>query len=492
MNLSKFFLSSSVLLWLFGCQSAQDLSEEAPAIIESHEKHLSKVSEHSPVKVYILSGQSNMVGMGDIAGGSTRWGKEFSDVSVSLFSGNYDPKKNYDTMSPEVSKELTAFGGTKPTPYPTLNSHYTAITRGFITMKSDGVYRFNVGYGASTYAIMTVNGQEVYRKEEGSDPVRADFSFKGGKKIPFKITYLNRSANGLGWLYRTDVPGTMTTLVNQGKFEHLRGKDGNWASRDDVIYKGVISATGQGPLKVGIQRGGTIGPELGFGWILGDFHDEPVLLIKASIGNRSLGWDILPPGSDRYEFGGYIHAGYKDSPSRWKKGEDPQPINWYAGKTYDRYVENIHKVLNDFDLLFPQFKDRGYEVSGFVWWQGHKDGNDAHAQHYEKNLVRLIKSWRKEFNALDAPWVIATIGFGGWKLKGPHLKVAEAQLSVSGETGHYKEFIDNVLTVETRDFWREADESPKNQDYHYNRNAETYYLVGEALGKGMVSLKKKQ
>ena len=27
-----------------------------------------------PVKVYILSGQSNMVGMGDIRGGSSRWG----------------------------------------------------------------------------------------------------------------------------------------------------------------------------------------------------------------------------------------------------------------------------------------------------------------------------------------------------------------------------------------------------------------------------------
>ena len=50
----------------------------------------------------------------------------------------------------------------------------------------------------------------------------------------------------------------------------------------------------------------------------------------------------------------------------------------------------------------------------------------------------------------------------------------------------------NVLTVETRDFWRKVEVSPKNQDYHYNRNAETYMLVGDALGRGMVALQEKR
>jgi len=66
--------------------------------------------------------------------------------------------------------------------------------------------------------------------------------------------------------------------------------------------------------------------------------------------------------------------------------------------------------------------------------------------------------------------------------------VADAQLAVSGEKGKYPEFAGNVLTVETRDFWREVDVSPRNQGYHYNRNAETYVLVGDALGRGMVKL----
>jgi len=39
---------------------------------------------------------------------------------------------------------------------------------------------------------------------------------------------------------------------------------------------------------------------------------------------------------------------------------------------------------------------------------------------------------------------------------------------------------------------RDADGSPKNQGYHYNRNAETYMEVGDALGRAMAELLNKQ
>jgi alpha-galactosidase len=42
--------------------------------------------------------------------------------------------------------------------------------------------------------------------------------------------------------------------------------------------------------------------------------------------------------------------------------------------------------------------------------------------------------------------------------------------------------------VETRDFFRPAEESPSRQGYHWNGNAETYYLIGEGMGKAMVEL----
>ena len=192
----------------------------------------------------------------------------------------------------------------------------------------------------------------------------------------------------------------------------------------------------------------------------------------------------------RFTFKDRTYAGYKDTPSSWVEGQPRKKVNWYAGKQYDDYVRAVHGVLDKFAALFPQYQQRGYQVAGFVWWQGHKDGNPAHASRYEQNLVRLIKAWRTEFKAPGAPFVLATIGFGGWEMAGPHLTVAKAQLAVSGETGKYPEFKRNVKTVEIRGFWRAVEVSPRNQGYHYNRNAETYMLVGNALGQGMVKLLK--
>ena len=438
-----------------------------------------------PVKVFILMGQSNMVGMGDISGRSSRWGKQFLDPVVSVYSGEYSPEADYDRLSPIKTIKLPAFGGVRPTPYPGGGTH---VVRGHIQMDATGVYRFKPGYQASTHNLMEIDGKEVHRKEIGKDPVYTDIKLTVGKKVPFKITYLTDAANGLGWVQRTDIPGTLETIVKKdGKFPHLVDDEGNWTVRSDVTYKGVISATGQGPLTVGIQ-GNTIGPELGFGHVMGYYYDEPVLLIKASIGNRRLGWDILPPGSERFTYDGRVYAGYKDTPSSWVEGEPKKVVNWYAGKQYYDFVKATHEVLDDFDQLFPQYKDQGFEIAGFAWWQGHKDGNPARASRYEKNLVRLIKTLRKEFDAPQAPFVLGTIGFRGWEMQGPHLTVANAQLAVSGKNGRYPEFRGNVLTVETRDFWRTVDGSPRNQGYHYNRNAETYMLVGEALGRGMVEL----
>ena len=261
------------------------------------------------------------------------------------------------------------------------------------------------------------------------------------------------------------------------------------------MYRGVVTAVGNGPLKPGVQ-GNTIGPELQFGHIMGYYHDEPVIILKSSQGNRSLGWDFLPPGSERFTHEGRTYAGYKETPESWIEGEPKKEVNWYAGKQYDECFDAVRKVLSNFATEYPQYKDQGYEIAGFVWWQGHKDGGSAvHAQRYEQNLVRLIKTLRKDFKAPDAPFVIATIGFQGWKMEGNQLTIANAQLAVSGEKGKYPEFAGNVKTVETRDFWKDASVSPRNQDFHYNGNAETYMMVGDALGRGMVELlegKKKQ
>eukprot|EP01052_Picozoa_sp_SAG31_P042522 SAG31_NODE_6778_length_1892_cov_2.131065_1_plen_226_part_00 len=50
-----------------------------------------------------------------------------------------------------------------------------------------------------------------------------------------------------------------------------------------------------------------------------------------------------------------------------------------------------------------------------------------------------------------------------------------------------------VITMETRGFWRDAKYSPNHgQGYHFWHNAETYWLIGKAMAKGMLSIMPKQ
>jgi hypothetical protein len=85
--------------------------------------------------------------------------------------------------------------------------------------------------------------------------------------------------------------------------------------------------------------GDYLGPEYGIGWTLRNFTDAPTMLLKACIGDRSLGWDLLPPGSPSFDYvdptnASHVvtYAGYHESPPKWLKGTTPKPIDWMAGE----------------------------------------------------------------------------------------------------------------------------------------------------------------
>ena len=416
--------------------------------------------------------------------------------TLSIYKGSYDPKIDYDKQV-AVETHTVRMGYWPHARFPSIKGEQTQIVRGYIKISRSGRYSFRT-QGKS---ICEINGKIVCQSIGSADVKPKVIRYEPGI-YSIKVTY-----NGVGqtFLKHTfwDLPGTLHSVVKgQGKYWHLVDVNGNWVVRDDVWYKGVVTATASKWLTVGCGAGSDkIGPELGFGWQLGEYHDEPVLILKASQGNRSIGFDFLPPGSERYEHNTkqkdgsvlpMIYAGYKDSPWRWKQGAKPEPSNWYAGKQYDDCFKAAKDVLGNFDKHFPHWKGRKYEIAGFVWWQGHKDsGNDAHRANYEKNLVHLINTLRKEFDAPDAPFVVGTVSFGGWQGMHKNFRdIADAQLAVS-DYSKYPMFEGNVKTVETRDFWKSAEVSPARQNFHYNQNGEVYYLVGDALGKGMIELLKK-
>ncbi len=308
---------------------------------------------------------------------------------------------------------------------------------------------------------------------------------------PVQVFILMGQSNMLG-------AGKVAGANKEGSLEHATKSEnlypflvddaGSWTERKDVRNVRVMGV--KESMKVFTNEwmtvtGGKIGPELGIGHHLGNHLDAPVLILKSCIGNRSLGWDLLPPGSEQFEQDGKVYAGYKESPLSWNKGEEPVPIGWYAGKQYDTDTTNAKLVLAELDTYYPG--GRGYEIAGFLWWQGAKDcGNAAHSSKYEQNLVHLINTLRKEFEAPDAKFVIATLGHHSKESKGNDKMVLEAQLAVDGTTGKYSEFKGNVSSVYSHPLSMGG-----SANGHYGGNAKTYMNVGLAMGEAMVELLKK-
>jgi hypothetical protein len=316
---------------------------------------------------------------------------------------------------------------------------------------------------------------------------------------PVKVFILMGQSNmlGAGKIADATKDGTLEHATKtSGLYPYLVDDAGNWTERKDLRNVRVMVGKGGG---MGVHanewmtvKGKTIGPELGIGHQIGNLLDEPVMVLKSCIGNRSLGWDLLPPGSEGYEFEmkdkktgetkTYVYAGYKQSPMKWEKGTDPEPIGWYAGKQYDDDIANAKKALEELDTYYPGAK--GYEVAGFFWWQGDKDRyDDGLAAHYEQNLVHLIKTLRKEFDAPNAPFVLATLGQTEKGATGNDGTILDAMLAVDGDSGKHPDFKGNVATVYTHPLSKGG-----ASNGHYNGNAQTYMNVGEAMGEAMVKL----
>lgn len=321
---------------------------------------------------------------------------------------------------------------------------------------------------------------------------------------PVKVFILMGQSNmvGAGKVRDASKPGTLEHAVKaKGLYPFLVDDAGNWTERKDVRNVRVMVGKRK-PMDVHNNewmtvKGNKIGPELGIGHVLGNAIDDPVMILKSCIGNRALGWDLLPPGSEGFEFTEvdkktgqektWVHAGYKESPDRWEKGTEPEPIGWYAGKQYDDDVRNAKAVLDELATYYPDA--HGYEVAGFFWWQGERDcGSAALSSRYEQNLVKLIETLRKDFNCPNAPFVMGTLGEAvKGQSQGNTSTVMQAMFNVDGASGKYPQFEGNVATVYTHDMAQGG-----SGNGHYGGNAEVSMDVGRAMGEAMAKMLQRQ
>ncbi|MCH2101270.1 MAG: sialate O-acetylesterase [Planctomycetes bacterium] len=262
---------------------------------------------------------------------------------------------------------------------------------------------------------------------------------------------------------KNDGKGTLEYLAKnaatKNKYAHLIDEEGEWKARDDV-WISLFDRTGMLNVGYGAHKD-AIGPELGFGSVVGNHYDDPVLLIKVAWGGKAIGKEFRSPSA-----GGEV------------------------GESYTAMIAEVKRVMNGLDKAFPKLKYDKTDLLGIGWHQGWNDRvNQAFNDAYEENLSCLIRDVRKELEMPELPFVIAETGMSGYEEKHPRaISLMKAQASVAKR----EEFQRNVAFVGTKDFWRSKNDSPSGQAYHWNNTAETFYLIGESMGQAMLQLVTKQ
>jgi hypothetical protein len=279
-------------------------------------------------------------------------------------------------------------------------------------------------------------------------------------------------------------------------FKHLQ-KDGRWIERDDVWikYLGVKSN-----LTVGYGSPKSLGPELEFGLLVGDHYREQVLLIKTAWGGRSLYRDFRSPsaGLPAMEVLEKMLADRKKQKADATLDDIKKPF----GATYRAMLDDVHETLTNLKKYFPDYAGQGYELAGFIWFQGWNDMIDAVAtSEYTANLTHFINDVRKDLKSPKLPFVVGQMGVDGMKADANVKKFKAAQTAVMDVA----DFKGNVALVKTdvhwdleadavyRKGWRENLEEwnkvGSDYPYHYLGSVKTMCRIGRAFGEAVLELR---
>jgi hypothetical protein len=286
-----------------------------------------------------------------------------------------------------------------------------------------------------------------------------------------------------------------------------------------------------------------IGPEYGFGIYIDKALDEPVLIIKTAWGGKSLAVDFRPPSAGPYR------------PSEQEQQRGSVPTREQVGHYYREMIRFVRATLQDdasIQKVVPSYDpEHGYELTGFVWFQGWNDMcNRHHLEQYTANMMHFIRDVRNDLDVPSLPFIVGILGVYGTHPdnrefdKGlPVTDFRQAQFAAveqynrtvaaryrgnvlavdSGPyyelelsdiywkrrlTGNWKRrvkqgemtpeklqtecerygFGDGELTLDEQSVW---DRCASNAEYHYLGSGKTFVRFGKALAEAMLKLEKK-
>ena len=234
-----------------------------------------------------------------------------------------------------------------------------------------------------------------------------------------------------------------------------------------VLNQGTVK---QGKLTTGYGALGgetKIGPEFTFGITMQKRLNQPVLIIKTAWGGKSLHTDFRSPSAGPYMLSAFQLEHY---PKQQGHGIPKDFEKWKADKVketghyYRLMIEHVKNVLMNIKEVYPDYDPaQGYELAGFVWFQGWNDLVDGHTypkSHepggydlYSQLLTHFIHDLRKDLGAPKMPFVIGVMGVGGiLDPQNPNPGQKEFRKAMAAPAA-IPEFQGNVIAVELAPFW---------------------------------------
>ncbi len=227
----------------------------------------------------------------------------------------------------------------------------------------------------------------------------------------------------------------------------------------------------------------SLGPELAFGATMHEKLQEPILIIKTAWGGKSLHTDFRPPGA----------GGDKDEKT---------------GHFYRLMMDHVKKVLADPGQYHPAYnKDDGYELAGFVWFQGWNDvtdgkrypnrGSPGSYDAYTKVLGDLIRDVRGELGVPKLPFVIGVLGVNGSYLDNslptnPYTSIHTEFPKAMAATAGQPEFQGNVFAVHTGLYWDPLPSETESKKWKVRKESTDLVKQGELKPEDQMMYKTKR
>ncbi len=250
----------------------------------------------------------------------------------------------------------------------------------------------------------------------------------------------------------------------------MRDDAGNPRVCQQVWISSIGSAEAEqiGKLTVGFGAKETkIGPEFMFGITMEKQLKRPILLIKTAWGGKSINTDFRPPSAGPYVFNDTQIEKFKNQNKDIEKVKAEKAEE--TGHYYRLMMAHVKLVLADIKRVYPDYDPQvGYELAGFVWFQGWNDmvdggtypdrANPGGYQAYSDVLAHFIRDVRKELDAPTLPFVIGVMGVGGptseytasqQRYKSTHQGFRDAMAAPAS----LPEFKGTVTAVLTEQYW---------------------------------------